>query len=557
MKVDYKAMLKNGEHMLEVASIKSDIDSASDWEEVYWIGRFLFDNNSGVADKLIMDAYEKAFSLGLNIRVNKDFFLEATQQIAKIYFQFRMYDEAINKLMVLDSNMEQLPDWVNLYYASAQIHTDNVLYWAEVPALLFNRIDGINEKDSESVRRRKYLFLEFLNRLCVILEGKSVNEIATEAILSKAVELGLDDAKECMQFKTVVGVLNNVPGTGDSNNYVSKSEADAIAYESIIEKLKTKILELQKLVDEGILNNTRQSDLCAEQEKHIKQLQKELDNQRERNAVQGEELKAAKEREYIAQNKCSVLAAKISEDTDAQRQIEQDSYIIGALRTDIDDLKSAVTISKRNNDILKIENVEKSETIERLRKQILQDQKDACQMQAIIESQNIQIELLQTSLKNDRFETKYTAKQLLPEEESVHSTLIDILKVDNFLPRKQKILIIGGTETKEAHLRGKLKNMGFDFAKDQLEFELDYDDVKAYAGRIKPWSGKYAGIIVGPCPHKAKDIDGYSSFIEQIKTEEGYPHIEEARDKSGVLKISNSSLGEAMMKMAIYLQSIT
>ena len=73
--------------------------------------------------------------------------------------------------------------------------------------------------------------------------------------------------------------------------------------------------------------------------------------------------------------------------------------------------------------------------------------------------------------------------------------------------------------------------------------------MKDYASRIRPWSGKYAGIIVGPCPHKTKDIDGYSSFIEQIK-------FEEARDKSGALKISNTSIGEAMMKMAVYLQLI-
>lgn len=138
----------------------------------------------------------------------------------------------------------------------------------------------------------------------------------------------------------------------------------------------------------------------------------------------------------------------------------------------------------------------------------------------------------------------------------VQPTLLDILNVSNFLPRKQKILIIGGSETKETHLRGKLKSLGFDFSKEQLEFELEYDNVKDYASRIKPWSGKYAGIIVGPCPHKAKDIDGYSSFIEQMKAEEGYPHVEEARDKSGTLKISNASIGDAMIKMSVYLQSI-
>ena len=80
------------------------------------------------------------------------------------------------------------------------------------------------------------------------------------------------------------------------------------------------------------------------------------------------------------------------------------------------------------------------------------------------------------------------------------------------MPRKQKILIIGGSDTKEVHLRGKFKGTGFDFSKDQLKFELEYDNVKDYALRIKTWSGKYAGIIVEPCPDK--DIEGYLSFIE-------------------------------------------
>ena len=57
--------------------------------------------------------------------------------------------------------------------------------------------------------------------------------------------------------------------------------------------------------------------------------------------------------------------------------------------------------------------------------------------------------------------------------EAASLTYRDILTVANFLPRKQKILIIGGSETKEVHLRGKFKSLGFDFDKNQLEFELE------------------------------------------------------------------------------------
>ena len=61
---------------------------------------------------------------------------------------------------------------------------------------------------------------------------------------------------------------------------------------------------------------------------------------------------------------------------------------------------------------------------------------------------------------------------------------------------------------------------------------------------------------MGACPHKAEDMDGYSSFIEQTKLEEGYPYVEEARDRSGNLKILKDSIGDAMMRMAVHLQLI-
>ena len=40
-----------------------------------------------------------------------------------------------------------------------------------------------------------------------------------------------------------------------------------------------------------------------------------------------------------------------------------------------------------------------------------------------------------------------------------------------------------------------------------------------------------------------------------MKSEEDYPHIEEARDKSGTLKISNAFIGNAMMRMAVHSQN--
>ena len=110
---NYKDLLKQKAKIPDGRIIQQDIEACENWDDGYWIGRYLFEQGSGESNKQVMDAYEKAFSLGLNIRVNRECFLTATQQIARIYFQFQKYDEAINKLMVLDSNVDNLPDWVN------------------------------------------------------------------------------------------------------------------------------------------------------------------------------------------------------------------------------------------------------------------------------------------------------------------------------------------------------------------------------------------------------------------------------------------------------------
>lgn len=553
--------------------IQQDIESADNWDDAYWIGKFVYEQATGEADKLIMVAYEKAFGLGLNIRVNKEYFLTATQQIARIYFQFRKYDEAINKLMVLDSNVENLPDWVNLYYASAQIHTESILLLAEVPEILFRRIDGINESDPESVRRRKYLFLEFLNRISELSETKDVSGVDTGAILLKAAELGIEESRECLNFKVAFGIIPALPDLQDESETEYRHSPDdksASVYEQMVVELNKRLSELQLTIDNQTLIIAQNTKKLEDKEKQITVLQCEkrvLETNAER---KNEELRIAKEHEYAAQAKCDALESQLSGSEAARKRLEEDASVIGELRADVEDLKMALSISRRNNEKYKTDIAQEQKTIEDLRRILLHNQEEIQSLHATIESQRVQIEVAESAVKKAEAAVKASEEKTAsvpPTRETereqrnsasspVQPTLLDILTVDNYLPRRQKILIIGGTETKENHLRGKLKSMGFNFSKDQLEFELEYDNIKDYASRIRPWSGKYAGIIVGPCPHKVKDTKGYSSFIEQIKSEEGYPHVEEARDKSGTLKISNASIGDAMMKMAVYLQSI-
>ena len=372
-----------------------------------------------------------------------------------------------------------------------------------------------------------------------------------------------------MNFKKALGVVTELPGLpiNPETEVLQEGNSESV-YEQIVAELNKRLSELQIIIDRQSLTIEQDKKAAEEYQKQIDTLQSNYQLLEKESIRRSEELKIAKEHEYALQARCGMLESQLSGSEAIRKQLEEDASVIGELRIDVEDLKTALTVSKRNNEKYQAEISQKQEVIEELTEELNRNRGTVQGLHSTIESQRMQIEIAEAAVRNAEAsaksaEVKRTVES--PEQESGSSkqkstvdqpTLLDILKVENFLARRQKILIIGGSETKENHLRGKLKNTGFNFAKDQLEFELDYANVKDYASRIKPWSGKYAGIIVGPCPHKAKDIDGYSSFIEKIKYEEGYPHVEEARDKSGALKISNASIVDTMMKMAVYLYSI-
>lgn len=515
--IDYKELQKQNKLMPDVTVLQHDIQEAATWDQSYMIGQYIYDQGTGEHDRLIMEAFEKAFGLGLNIRVDRKRFLNATQEIAKIYFNFKKYDEAVNKLMVLDSNVDNLPDWVHLYYAAAQIHTESLLYWAEVPSMLFRRIDKIDENDLESVKRRKFLFLEYLNQISKVVKTNDDVQIDINSIVDKAKEYGLDKTQEYLSFKYSVRLSSYLPVNSEENDS-SHDTQNFTELQETIESQQEEINSLNSRLDQKNVEVDKLSLIITKYEQQIKQL--------------SDELTKAKEEKYTLKEKYKIIENQLVGTEEEKKILEENTESVGALKAKIEELTEKLNDHDREVDSLYNEINEKDETI------------------------HAQADIIRVQ---DRQIAVYTSSPQLvgsiKDEETINKDK-DIFDVDNFLSRKQKILIIGGSETKESYLRGKIKKMGFNFSKDQLEFELEYENVKSYASRIVQWSGKYAGIIVGPCPHKSKDIEGYSSFIAQIESQEGYPHVEEARDKSGKLKISKSSIADAMMKMAVYLQSV-
>lgn len=62
------------------------------------------------------------------------------------------------------------------------------------------------------------------------------------------------------------------------------------------------------------------------------------------------------------------------------------------------------------------------------------------------------------------------------------------------------------------------------------------------------YSNRISGIIAGSMPHKIKGMGDYSSGLEMLRSEPGYPPVFECRagDK---LKITTTSLWRALLEL--------
>ncbi len=570
----YEALIKNNEALPSEEIIAVDIAKASSWEDAYWIGKAIFDSDSSALDKLIMDAYEKAFMLGLNIRTNRECFLNATRQIAVIYFQFGKYEEVINKLMIIDAHGEDLPDWISLYFASAQIHTEMLLYYAESPQRLFDRIDRIDLNNQESVNRREYIFRDFLNRISDVSESNNSISVAVEAILNKAEELGLSESIECYQFKYAMGLIEEVPDLfGDNDTtlnldlqrFEEKETKETINYDQIIEDYSKQIDEIQTEANNLKSELLKRDREIGEYERKIENDSKELIRLQATVEQLADENKAAKATEYELKAEIEALKSRLAGREAENRQLEESAAALGSLKADNEALKVRIKNEISNNEKLSKERDENKAKYESAWSDSIKFQEELLNLRAVVDrlSSKLNEEKEHSKLADEaRAEAEQKYNDLLntakPEEPKVKPTATiqgDVPSVKDFLKRNKKILIMGESRAKEDQLRGKLKALGFDFEKKQLEFELDYNNLDKCAQSIQPYTSRYAGVIVGPCPHMLKNTDGSSSFIQKMIDKEGYPHVVKATNKKGELELTKESLGSAMMEMSIYLST--
>ena len=106
-----------------------------------------------------------------------------------------------------------------------------------------------------------------------------------------------------------------------------------------------------------------------------------------------------------------------------------------------------------------------------------------------------------------------------------------------------KILVIGGMQIKQKDIVGIVKRLGLE--KRHIDF-VDYDAAKTL--QIESWryNCPYDGILIGPVPHSSSGAGHYSSLVERLKNEEGFPPTNEARTEAGGLKITKSSFKSSM-----------
>jgi hypothetical protein len=141
-------------------------------------------------------------------------------------------------------------------------------------------------------------------------------------------------------------------------------------------------------------------------------------------------------------------------------------------------------------------------------------------------------------------EVSVEVKEEIPTEASVTPS---IMKIKD---QKSMVLILGDLAMRKNDVYGIAKDYGV--TQQQLEF-VEYADIAQYKFDRLYYSTKYAGIILGPVPHKAGDLGGHSSLATKLK-EEGFPHVYVSM-QTGELKLSKNLLKKGFLDVISHYNS--
>ncbi len=251
----YQEMYEQNCSIDSLLSISINPSSFNSWEDAYWFAKCIYAIDNPSYDRKVIDGFDIAFYMGLNIEADEDKFLDATRITALLLFQYQQYALASNKLLMLILSEDEVPTWVNLYFAITQIYTNLSLVAEDPEFYLFPYLDvAITDEDKA---RRNLIYIDLLNCLVDKKDSGEIESIESLIIFNKACSYNLNTEKALLYYKNAFEIAADIPviveKTENSPEVVgqlTQQQIDLIAANERIAALEAKVAELYKKLEE-------------------------------------------------------------------------------------------------------------------------------------------------------------------------------------------------------------------------------------------------------------------------------------------------------------------
>ena len=540
-------------HFEEIKDEVEDED-LSGWEEFYWAGLYLAKYApDGSYFDLITETIEDSFFEGLSYLSNADCYLEAVRALGRLYLELQQYDLALNMFQMLILKDPNVPDWVHLRYAYAQIHSKTSKRLVDEPKYLFERLERIDTTDQALTGQRSAIFQDYLD-LCTEFYLKDGVRLDVEGLFEKTVEYGALHTDAWKRFAV------NFPDKFSLTVVDENPEPETTAGEEIEEPV---------IVGEHLPKECRDRIFAF----FVEVREKYPDRLTDSKLIQGlasDMLNAhAKEKNIIkiaVQEGAVSAIIKAVDDTELNQKIAfSNACKILMNNSGFGEAVSVDVINEISRALLfpaMLDNPDEPEEEKEFKSFTdslvtdLEQQNDQL-MDKIHELEKQMGELLK---KNQDYEQLLDEKKKIIEQLTVNEACIDDIEKGSanginsghdLLDGNKKILVIGQPVVSTDKLLGIVKSFGYN--KNDFVFWDDYDKIKSYAERMA--GGSFSCIIAGPMPHKVGGLGDYTSLIEKMK-QPGYPYLEEARSEGGELKITKTSFRKAVEGVTKHLLAI-
>lgn len=124
---------------------------------------------------------------------------------------------------------------------------------------------------------------------------------------------------------------------------------------------------------------------------------------------------------------------------------------------------------------------------------------------------------------------------------------------DNGVHNKLRILVLGGSQVNNEIILAECRKAGFN--RDNIDLHTEYAKLTGFdTNNLLKTRSHYAGILVGPVPHKMKHTDNLVSRLENEP--ERYPPFVILQDKENHLKITRNTLKKGLERLKADFNSI-